>query len=118
MTPGDARRCHGADASSSTDTARSGCWRRWGWSRSPNYDRGLMSAFLPYGTQTIEPADIDAVSLALSDPFITQGPRVEEFERRVAELVEARHAVAFSSGTAALHGAAAAAALGPGDELL
>lgn len=78
----------------------------------------LMSSFLPYGRQTIEPADVEAVSAALTDPFITQGPRVEEFERRFAERVHARHAVAFSSGTAALHGAAAAAGLGPGDELL
>jgi perosamine synthetase len=77
-----------------------------------------MSGFLPYGRQTIEQSDVDAVAEALGDPFITQGPRVEEFERRVAERVQARHAVAFSSGTAALHGAAAAAGLGPGDELL
>jgi UDP-4-amino-4,6-dideoxy-N-acetyl-beta-L-altrosamine transaminase len=77
-----------------------------------------MSAFLPYGRQTIEPPDVDAVAKALEDPFITQGPRVEEFERRVAERAQARHAVAFSSGTAALHGAAAAAGLGPGDEVL
>ena len=77
-----------------------------------------MSGFLPYGRQTIEQPDVNAVAEALEDPFITQGPRVEEFERRVAERVEARHAVAFSSGTAALHAAAAAAGLGPGDEVL
>ena len=77
-----------------------------------------MSAFLPYGRQTIEPADVDAVAEALGDPFITQGPRVEEFERAFAEAVGARYAVAFSSGTAALHGAAIAAGLQAGDEVL
>ena len=70
-----------------------------------------MTSFLPYGRQTIEPSDVEAVTEAVRDPFITQGPRVERFERAFAETVGARHAVAFSSGTAALHGAAAAAGL-------
>jgi perosamine synthetase len=77
-----------------------------------------MSGFLPYGRQTIEQADVDAVAEALGDPFITQGPRVEEFERAFAEAVGARYAAAFSSGTAALHGAAVAAGLQAGDEVL
>lgn len=77
-----------------------------------------MSDFLPYGRQTIEPEDVDAVLAAVRDPLITQGPRVERFEQAVAEHVQARHAVAFANGTAALHGAAAAAGLGPGDEML
>ena len=77
-----------------------------------------MTDFLPYGRQTISEADIEAVTACLSDPFLTQGPRIEQFERAFAERVQARHAVAFTSGTAALHGAAAAAGLGPGDELL
>jgi len=77
-----------------------------------------LSSFLPYGRQTIEPADLDAVLAALQDPMITQGPRIERFERAFAEAVGARHAVAFANGTAALHGAAAAAGLGPGDDVL
>lgn len=77
-----------------------------------------MSAFLPYGRQSIEEADIDAVVTALRDPLITQGPRVEAFEKAVAEQVQAVHAVAFANGTAALHAAAAAAGLGPGDQML
>lgn len=79
-----------------------------------------MSAttFLPYGRQEISDADVQAVVEALRAPLITQGPRVEAFERAMAEAVGARHAVAFSSGTAALHGAAFAAGLGPGDEVL
>ncbi len=77
-----------------------------------------MSELLPYGRQTIDQADIAAVSSALADPFLTQGPRVASFERAFAAHVGARHAVAFASGTAALHAAAHAAGLGPGDEML
>jgi perosamine synthetase len=71
---------------------------------------------LPYGHQFVGAADIEAVSGALRDDWITQGPRVADFERAIAEYCGAPHAVAFSSGTAALHGACAAAGLGPGDE--
>ncbi|MFZ2113849.1 MAG: aminotransferase class I/II-fold pyridoxal phosphate-dependent enzyme [Solirubrobacteraceae bacterium] len=77
-----------------------------------------MTDFLPYGRQAIDEADIAAVSSALADPFITQGPRVESFERAICEYLGVRHAVAFANGTAALHAAAHAAGLGPGDELL
>ncbi|HYM54794.1 MAG TPA: UDP-4-amino-4,6-dideoxy-N-acetyl-beta-L-altrosamine transaminase [Solirubrobacteraceae bacterium] len=77
-----------------------------------------MTDFLPYGRQTVDEADIAAVTSALADPFLTQGPRVESFERALGEYVGARHAVAFANGTAALHAAAHAAGLGPGDELL
>jgi hypothetical protein len=46
---------------------------------------------------------------------LTQGPSIERFEDAVAKYVGAKFAVAYSSGTSALHGAAAAAGLGPGD---
>ncbi len=77
-----------------------------------------MTDFLSYGRQTIDAADIATVSAALADPFLTQGPRVESFERAFSEYVGARHAVAFANGTGALHAATYAAGLGPGDELL
>lgn len=73
---------------------------------------------LPYGRQQISERDVEAVAAALRRDMITQGPTVAEFERRFAEYVGARHAVAFANGTAALHGAAHAAGLGPGDEML
>jgi perosamine synthetase len=73
---------------------------------------------IPYGRQTIEDDDVAAVVEALRSDFLTQGPRVAEFEQAVAEACDAPYAVAFSSGTAALHGAALAAGLGPGDELV
>ncbi len=77
-----------------------------------------MSDFLPYGRQEITDEDVAAVAAALRQPLITQGPLVAEFEQSVADAVEARHVVAFANGTAALHAAAAAAGLGPGDEVL
>ena len=74
-----------------------------------------MAAFLPYGRQTIEDDDVAAVVQALRSDMLTTGPRVEEFEAAFAAVSGAKHAVASNSGTAALHLAAMAAGLGPGD---
>jgi len=70
---------------------------------------------IPYGRQSIDDDDIAAVTQVLKGDWLTQGPHVAEFEESIAARVGAQHAVAFSSGTAALHGAAFAAGLGPGD---
>ena len=70
---------------------------------------------LPYGRQSISEADIAAVVAVLRGDWLTQGPAVEAFEDRLCEITGAAHAVSFTSGTAALHGAAAAAGLGYGD---
>ena len=72
----------------------------------------------PYGRHRIEEADVAAVSRQLRTGALTQGPRINEFERALAEHVHAEYAVAVSSGTAALHLAALAADLGPGSRLL
>jgi UDP-4-amino-4,6-dideoxy-N-acetyl-beta-L-altrosamine transaminase len=73
---------------------------------------------IPYGRQSIDEEDVRAVVEVLRGERLTQGPAVSEFERALAEAVGAPYAVAFSSGTAALHGAAFAAGLGPGDEVV
>jgi UDP-4-amino-4,6-dideoxy-N-acetyl-beta-L-altrosamine transaminase len=73
---------------------------------------------IPYGTQWIDKEDIEAVLRVLRSDRITQGPRIEEFEHAVADYAGACHAVAFSSGTAALHAACAAAGVGAGDEVI
>ena len=73
---------------------------------------------LPYGHQQVDESDIRAVVEVLRSDRITTGPKVSEFEEGFAEQVGARFAVSFSSGTAALHGAAFAAGLGPGDEAI
>src|SRR4051812_6297340 len=73
---------------------------------------------IPYGRQLIEAEDLKAVTRALQSAWLTQGPEIDAFERDIAASVGARHVVAVSSGTAALHLAALAADLGPGDLLL
>jgi UDP-4-amino-4,6-dideoxy-N-acetyl-beta-L-altrosamine transaminase len=73
---------------------------------------------IPYGRQSIDEDDVAAVVDALRSDWLTQGPRVDAFERAFAAVCEAPHAIAFSSGTAALHAAAHATGLRAGDELL
>jgi perosamine synthetase len=73
---------------------------------------------IPYGRQTIEQADIDAVVSVLRGDWLTTGPTVAEFERQFAWSVGAAEAVAVNSGTAALHCAMAALDVGPGDEVI
>lgn len=58
---------------------------------------------IPYGRQNITEADIEAVVETLQSDFLTQGPKVAEFERAFADYVGAKYAVAVSNGTAALH---------------
>lgn len=70
---------------------------------------------IPYGRQSIDAADVDAVVQVMGSDWLTQGPTVTAFEQRLVELTGAAHAVAFSSGTAALHAAAVAGGLGSGD---
>lgn len=77
-----------------------------------------MTSLLPYGRQTIEDDDVAAVAEALRSDFLTTGPAVERFERALCERCGAKHAVAVSSGTAALQAAYWAAGLGPGAELV
>src|SRR2546422_8750922 len=78
----------------------------------------VRAALLPYAHHTIEADDIAAVSEALAADLITQGPTIARFERALADRAGVKHAVAFASGTAALHAACWAAGLGPGDEAI
>lgn len=78
----------------------------------------MRHTFLPYGRQEISDDDVEAVVEALRAELITQGPLIERFEAALADYLGARHVVAFANGTAALHGAAFAAGLGPGDEAI
>ena len=78
----------------------------------------VRKTFLPYGRQSIDEADIQAVVDVLRSDWLTTGPKVLEFEEAFAAWVGAKYAVSFSSGTAALHGAAFAAGLKPGDEAI
>ncbi len=80
--------------------------------------RPVRGTLLPYGRQTIEEDDVQAVVVALRSGWLTTGPRVAAFESAAARAVGAPHAVAVSSGTAALHAATFAAGVGPGDEVI
>jgi perosamine synthetase len=71
---------------------------------------------LPYGAHSVTDEDINAVVEVLRSAWLTTGPKVGAFEEAFAAAVGARHAVAVSSGTAALHAAVFAAGLAPGDE--
>ena len=72
----------------------------------------------PYGKQTIDQDDIQAVVDVLQSDFLTTGPKIAEFEQTVADYVGAKYAVAISNGTSALHAACFAAGIGPGDEVI
>jgi UDP-4-amino-4,6-dideoxy-N-acetyl-beta-L-altrosamine transaminase len=81
-------------------------------------ETGKEKGEIPYGRQWIDRDDIEAVSAVLSSPLITTGPKVQEFERAVAEFCGARYGVAVNSGTSALHMACLAAGIGEGDEVI
>jgi len=78
----------------------------------------VRQKLLPYGRQSLDDEDIQAVVEVLKSDWLTTGPKVDEFEEQFAEWIGARYALSFSSGTAALHGAAFAAGLGPGDQAI
>ena len=78
----------------------------------------VRNTLLPYGRQSLDEADIQAVVETLRSDWLTTGPKVVEFEEAFAAWVGARYAISFSSGTAALHGAAFAAGIESGDEAI
>ena len=79
---------------------------------------GVRRRVIPYGRQSLDGNDIDAVVRVLKSDWLTTGPSVEEFEKAFAAFVGAGYAVAVSNGTAALHTAMRAVGIGPGDEAI
>lgn len=79
--------------------------------------QSVSGPVLPYGRQSLDEDDIAAVVAALRSDWLTQGPAVERFERKVAQYCGVKHAVAVANGTAALHLAATALDLKPGTSL-
>ena len=80
--------------------------------------RPVRREVLPYCRQSIDEEDIDAVVDVLRSPWLTTGPKVNEFEEAFSRVVGAQFAIAVSSGTAALHAAMCAVGVGPGDEVI
>ena len=72
---------------------------------------------IPYGRHDVSQADIDAVVEVLRSDWLTQGPMVPRFERGVADVTGAAHAVASNSATSSLHVACLALGVGPGDRV-
>lgn len=77
-----------------------------------------MELPIPYARQTISEADIQAVVDVLRGSWLTQGPKIQEFEKALAEYCGAKYAVLVANGTAALHLACLALDLKPEDEVL
>lgn len=78
----------------------------------------MRDTYLPYGKQYLDEEDIETVVKVLKGDFLTTGPSIKEFEKTVAKYVGSKYAVAFSNGTAALHGACFAAGITVGDEVI
>lgn len=79
---------------------------------------GAHSFYLPYSRHSVDADDLRAVSETICSDWLTTGPKIAQFEDAVAGFVGAKHAVAVSSGTSALHGAMYALRIGPGDEVI
>ena len=77
-----------------------------------------MDKPIPYGKQHITREDIEAVVEVLKSDWLTQGPKIPEFEKAFAAYVGAKYAVAVSNGTAALHLSALALGVQPGDKVI
>ena len=78
----------------------------------------MANTRIPYGRQNITQEDINAVTEALKSDYLTQGPRIKEFEENFANYVGAKYAVAVSNGTAALHISVMALGLKPGQKVI
>jgi UDP-4-amino-4,6-dideoxy-N-acetyl-beta-L-altrosamine transaminase len=73
---------------------------------------------IPYGRQYISEEDIKAVIETLQSDYLTQGPKIAEFEKAFADYVGSKYAVAVSNGTAALHLCAMAMDVKPGEKVI
>lgn len=73
---------------------------------------------IPYGRQDITQEDIDTVVETLQSDYLTQGPKIKEFEDKFAEYIGCKYAVAVANGTAALHLSALALKVKPGDKVI
>lgn len=78
----------------------------------------MIDRAIPYGKQSIDQKDIDAVVNVLKSDFLTQGPAVADFEKAFAKYIGAKYAVAVSNGTAALHLSALALGVSEGDKVI
>src|SRR5215207_5453815 len=95
--------------------------RRSAYASSPPMSTPELSrrrTFLSFQPPAVGDEEVEAVAETIRSGWLTTGPRAAELERRVAEMVGAKHAVAVSSGTAAIHLALVSLGIGPDDEVI
>jgi len=78
----------------------------------------MMNKPIPYGRQDIAREGIDAVVEVITSNFVTQGPRIAEFEKAFAGYAGVQYALAVANGTAALHFCALSVGVTPGDKVI
>ncbi|WP_058307194.1 UDP-4-amino-4,6-dideoxy-N-acetyl-beta-L-altrosamine transaminase [Gracilibacillus massiliensis] len=78
----------------------------------------IRKSYLPYGKQDLDQSDVAAVVQVLQSDYLTTGPMIDTFEKSIAAYVGSRYAIAFSSGTAALHAACFAAGIKENDQVI
>lgn len=78
----------------------------------------MTNKVIPYGRQNITQEDIDAVICALQSDYLTQGPKIVEFENAFSDYIGVKYSVAVSNGTAALHLCALALGIQEGDKVI
>jgi dTDP-4-amino-4,6-dideoxygalactose transaminase len=77
-----------------------------------------MKKYIPYGHQWIDKEDIKEVIKTLKSDWITQGPKIKEFEEALCKYTGAKYAIVTSSGTASLHLACIAAGIEKNDKAI
>ena len=78
----------------------------------------MNSKIIPYGKHNVTQDDINAVVEVLKSDYLTQGPKIQEFEKEFAKYVGSKYAVAVSNGTAALHLCNIALGVKKGDKVI
>ena len=78
----------------------------------------MSNNIIPYGRQNITKEDIDAVIDVLQSDYLTQGPKISEFETKFAQYIGSKYAVAVANGTAALHLCTMALGVNEGDKVI
>ena len=78
----------------------------------------MINKSIPYGRQNITEEDINAVIETLKSDYLTQGPKIGEFEKAFAEYVGAKYAVAVNNATAGLHLSAISLGVNSGDKII
>ena len=86
--------------------------------RAPSSSSAKRATFLSFQPPAVGDEEVEAAAEAIRSGWLTSGPRAAELEHRTAEYLAAKHVLALSSGTAALHIALLAAGVGPGDEVV